>query len=141
MVRGMPQGQPRRGNEGLELPHTWGRTYWGGARFCLVADDQIQEATGNRKGLQEALQAIVAAKGTIDTEWPLSRVLETSDRATGATVPVDLYRKWKDAPIAVDLDQPWQQRGMRVVSRGIKLDADAPLVSTRRAMTSPPKQP
>jgi hypothetical protein len=47
---------------------------------------------------------------------------------------------WKDAPIVVDLDQLWQQLGVRVGPREIELDANAPLVSTRRAMTSPPKQ-
>jgi hypothetical protein len=93
MVRGMPQGEPRPGDKGLERTHTWGRTYWGGAMFCLVADVQIRKATGNRKGLQDALLAIVAAQGTTDTGWPLSRVLETGDRATGTTVLVDLYRK------------------------------------------------
>ena len=140
MVRGMPQGEPQPGDKGLDQTHTWGRTYWGGAMFCLVADVQIRKATGNRKGLQDALQAIVAAQGTIDTEWPLSRVLDTGDRATGTTVLVDLYRKWKNAPIVVDLDQLWQQLGVRVGSRGIELDANAPLVSIRRAMTSPPRQ-
>ena len=104
--------------------------------FCLAADVQIRKATGNRKGLKDALQAIVAAQGTIDTEWPVQRVLETGDDATETTVLVDLYRKWKDAPIVVDLDQ----LGVRVGSRGIELDANAPLVSIRRAMTSPPRQ-
>jgi len=70
----------------------------------------------------------------------ITSFLETGDRATGTTVLVDLYRKWKDAPIVVDLDQLWQQLGVRVGSRGIELDANAPLVSTRRAMTSPPKR-
>jgi hypothetical protein len=27
MVRGMPQGEPRPGDKGLERTHTWGRTY------------------------------------------------------------------------------------------------------------------
>ena len=128
------------GDKGLDQTHTWGRTYWGGAMFCLVADVQIRKATGNRKGLQDALQAIVAAQGTIDTEWPVQRVIETGDDATGTTVLVDLYRKWKDAPVAVDLDQLWRQLGVRAGSRGIELDANAPLASIRRAMTSPPKQ-
>ena len=35
--------------------HTWGRTYWGGAQFCLLADVTIREQTHNRKGLQDAL--------------------------------------------------------------------------------------
>src|ERR1700678_1448293 len=98
MVRGMPQGEPQPGDKGLDQTHTWGRTYWGGAMFCLVADVQIRKATGNRKGLQDALQAIMAAQGTIDTEWPVQRVLETGDDATETTVLVDLYRKWKDGP-------------------------------------------
>lgn len=99
--------------------------------FCLVADVQIRKATGNRKGLQDALQAIVAAQGTIETKWPLSRVLETPDRATRTTVLVDLYRKWKYAPIVVDLDQLWQQLGERAGSLGIELEQNAPPVSTR----------
>jgi hypothetical protein len=82
----------------------------------------------------------MAAQGTIDTEWPVQRVLETGDDATGTTVLVDLYRKWKDAPVAVDLDQLLRQLGVRAGSRGIELDASAPLASIRRAMTSPPKQ-
>jgi hypothetical protein len=116
-------------------PHVLGRRDVLPGRRC-----PDPKGNGNRKGLQDALQAIVAAQDTIDTEWPLSRVLETGDRATGTTVLVDLYRKWKDAPIVVDLDQLWQQLGVRVGSRGIELDANAPLVPTRRAMTSPPKQ-
>jgi hypothetical protein len=108
--------------------------------FCVAADVQIRKATGNRKGLKDALQAIVAAQRTIDTALPVQRVLETGDRATGTTVLVDLYRKWKDAPIVVDLDQLWQQLGVRAGSRGTELGANAPLASIRMAMTSPPKQ-
>jgi len=36
-VRGMPQGLPQPGDRGLDHTHTWGRTYWGGAMFCLLA--------------------------------------------------------------------------------------------------------
>ncbi len=50
MVQGMPQGEPRPGDKGLDRTHTWDRTYWGGTMFCLVADVQIRKATGNRKG-------------------------------------------------------------------------------------------
>ncbi len=38
MVRDMPKGEPQPGDQGIERTHTWGRTYWGGALFCLVAD-------------------------------------------------------------------------------------------------------
>ncbi len=35
MVRDMPKGDPQPSDRGLDQTHTWGRTYWGGAQFCL----------------------------------------------------------------------------------------------------------
>ena len=52
LVRDMPQGEPQPGDRGLDQTHTWGRTYWGGALFCLLADVQIREQTGNRMGFR-----------------------------------------------------------------------------------------
>src|SRR6266849_6573512 len=48
LARGLPQGLPVQGDEGLDRTHTWGRTYWGGALFWLLADVEIRERTGNR---------------------------------------------------------------------------------------------
>lgn len=48
--------------------------------FCLVADVKIRRATANRKGLQDALRAIVAAGTTIDTESELLPILHIGDR-------------------------------------------------------------
>ena len=42
------------GGFGLDNTHTWGRTYWGGAMFCLLADVEIRRRTHNRRGLQDA---------------------------------------------------------------------------------------
>ena len=50
-VRDMPKGEPGPDDHGLDNTHTWGRTYWGGAIFCLLADVRIRERTKNRKGL------------------------------------------------------------------------------------------
>ncbi len=58
MVRDMWKGLPRQGDQGLDRTPTWGRTYWGGAMFCLLADIDIRKQTGNRMGLQQALRAI-----------------------------------------------------------------------------------
>jgi hypothetical protein len=68
MLDSMPKGEPASGDRGLDQTHTWGRTYWGGALFCFVADVEIRKATANHKGLQDALRAIVEAGATIDTE-------------------------------------------------------------------------
>src|SRR6267142_131032 len=63
LVRGLPQGLPRQGDEGLDRTHTWGRTYWGGALFWLLADVEIRERTGNRFGLEDALRAVLTQRG------------------------------------------------------------------------------
>ncbi|MDQ3200264.1 MAG: hypothetical protein M3Q46_13960, partial [Verrucomicrobiota bacterium] len=55
IVRDMPQGLPERGDRGLDHTPTWGRTYWGGALFCLLADVEIRRRTTNAKGLEDAL--------------------------------------------------------------------------------------
>jgi len=65
LVRDMPKGQPRAGDKGLDHTHTWGRTYWGGALYCLQADVQIRRRTQNAKGLQDALRGILEAGGDI----------------------------------------------------------------------------
>ena len=90
MMHDMHKGEPAADDLGLDHTHTWGRTYWGGAMFCLVADVEIRRETGNRKGLREALRAIVASGGTIDHDWSLPQALEIGDRATGTHV-LDRY--------------------------------------------------
>jgi hypothetical protein len=141
VVSGMPQGEPQRGDRGLDRTHTWGRTYWGGAMFCLVAGVEIRRATGNRKGLQDALRAIVAAGATINTDSALPPILHIGDQATGTTVLSDLYQRWKDTPVNVNLDQLWGHLGVRPGPNGIDFDDDAPLAQVRRAITSRPSQP
>jgi hypothetical protein len=133
MVRGMPQGEPGTGDQGLDHTHTWGRTYWGGALFCLVADVEIHRQTKNRKGLRDALRAIVAEGGTIDHNWPLPQALEIGDKVTGTHVLTDMYAKWKDAPVTVDLPKLWDELGVR--DHGVEFDSKAPLAKVREAIT------
>ena len=49
MLRDMKQGLPETGDRGLDGTDSWGRTYWGGAMFCLLADVEIRKQTGNRQ--------------------------------------------------------------------------------------------
>ena len=58
MLDGMRKGEPEPGDQGLDRTHTWGRTYWGGALFCFLADVQIRQQTHNKLGLQDALRGI-----------------------------------------------------------------------------------
>jgi hypothetical protein len=138
-ILGMSQGQPKRGDLGLDQTRSWGRTYWGGAMFCLVADVEIRRKTENRKGLQDALRTIVASGGTIDKEWPLLKVLDIGDKATGTTVLVDMYNQWKDKPTTVDLENLWVQLGIRRSGTdGVELAPRAPLSTIRDAITTRP---
>jgi predicted metalloprotease with PDZ domain len=130
----MPKGEPQPGDEGLDRTHTWARTYWGGALFCLVADVEIRRETGNRKGLRDALRAVVAQGGTIDHDWPLERALEIGDRATGSHVLTEMYAAWKDAPVTVDLNKLWSELGIRSTATGIEFAPDAPLARVREAI-------
>jgi predicted metalloprotease with PDZ domain len=134
-VRGLPQGLPGRGDEGLDRTHTWGRTYWGGALFWLLADVGIRERTGNRFGLEHALRAVVAQGGSIAERWPLRRALEVGDRAVGTKVLEELYAKMSSAPANVDLDALFGRLGVAVRGKTVEFDDDAPLARVRRAIS------
>jgi hypothetical protein len=134
MVRDIHQGQPQPGDQGLDRTHTWGRTYWGGALFCLVADVEIRRATSNRKGLRDALRAIVEHGGTIDHNWDLPRALAIGDAATGTHVLTEQYTKWKGAPVTVDLDKLWAELGIRRNGDDVEFVNDTPMARIREAI-------
>jgi hypothetical protein len=135
LVRGLPQGLPGPGDEGLDRTHTWGRTYWGGALFWLLADVGIRERTGNRFGLEHALRAVVAQGGSIAERWPLRRALEVGDRAVGTNVLEELYAKMSSAPANVDLDALFRRLGVAVRGKAVEFDDGAPLARVRRAIS------
>jgi predicted metalloprotease with PDZ domain len=137
MLGGMRHGEPESYDRGLDHTHTWGRTYWGGALFCLVADVEIRRQTNNGYGLQDALRAVVAAGGTIDKNWPLTRVLRVGDKATRTSILEDLYRNWSHTPVRVDLPLLWRQLGVEEASGHIVFDAAAPLSRVRLRITAP----
>ena len=138
MVRDMPKGEPGPGDRGLDRTRSWANTYWGGALFCLRADVAIREKTGNRLGLQDALRGILA-EGNISQDWPIERVLNAGDAATGTTVLRDLYKKMATDPSPMDLPTLWSQLGIRDNRHGMTFDAKAPLASLRTAITAKPK--
>lgn len=136
----MPEGLPKEGDRGLDHTHTWGRTYWGGALFCLLADIEIRKQTKNRHGLDDALRAIVASGGVINEEWDIDRVLAEGDKATGVPVLKRLYDKMKAQPVTVDLTKLWQQLGVEQRGDGIVYNMRAPLAKIRRAIVRPPEK-
>lgn len=141
MVRDMPKGLPQAGDRGLDHTPTWGRTYWGGAMFCLLADVEIRKETSNAKGLQQALRGILDAGGDHEkdwNDWPIKRIFSVGDKATGTTVLADLYKEMRAKPYAPDLDALWRELGVSVQGGRVVFDDSAPLASIRRAITAPP---
>jgi hypothetical protein len=145
LARDMPQGLPQAGDRGLDHTHTWGRTYWGGAMFCLLADIEIRLQTKNGKGLEQALRGILDAGGDIRMEWNLDDALRIGDRTVGVDVLEPLYAKMKDKPAPVDLASLWMQLGVQSDGAGVRLDDNATLAAVRRAITTresaPPPDP
>jgi hypothetical protein len=135
----MPKGQPDPGDEGLDNTHTWGRTYWGGAMFCLLADVRIRERTRGRKGLEHALRGINQGGGNITEDWNIEKALALGDKATGTTVLEDLYKQMRDKPAPVDLDRLWKKLGVSVKDGAVQFDDKAPEANIRKAMAAPPK--
>ena len=135
-LRSMPRGLPQPGDAGLDRTHTWGRTYWGGAMFCLMADVDIRRQTGNRKGLEDAVRAIVRASGGLRTTWPIERVLATGDAAVGTASLEELYARMKDSAYAPDLTALWRSLGVEADGDSVRLSDDAPLANVRHAIMS-----
>ncbi|HEX7840587.1 MAG TPA: hypothetical protein VF469_24075 [Kofleriaceae bacterium] len=138
LVDGLPNGLPRDGDRGLDHTQTWGRTYWGGAMFCLIADIEIRERTHGRRGLVDALRGILAAGGNDQVDWPIERAFREGDKAVGVPVLEELYKKMKDAPVAPDLDALWRGLGIAVRHGALDLDEQAPRAAIRRAISARP---
>jgi len=63
--------------------------------------------------------------------------LKIGDQATGTSVLSDLYAKWKDNPVQVDLASMWKELGIVAEGRSVRSVEDAPLAAVRRAITAP----
>jgi hypothetical protein len=135
----MPMGLPRNGEGGLDQTPTWGRTYWGGALFCLQADVAIREQTGNRVGLQTALRAILMKTGGYGFDRDIMEVFRIGDTATGTHVLSDLYQQVKSSPQAPNLDVLFSRLGVPEDPKTQPFDDHAPLAAIRTAITTPIK--
>ncbi len=133
-VQSMPLGQPKEGDRGLDFTPTWGRVYWGGALFALVADVELRRASDNHVGLRQALQGIVNAGGTMKTWWTITQAFAIGDKATQTPVLIPQYRRMRAAPAPVNLEELWQQLGVRIENGRVVLDEHAPRAAIRKSI-------
>lgn len=137
-LAGMSLGLPQDGDEGLDRTHTWARTYWGGALFCLLADVAIRQESGGRAGLREALRAIAKSSNGMADEWPIERVLAAGDAATGTGVLTRLYAEHATTAVSTDLPALWRALGIVAQENAEpRFDDTAPLAAIRRSLTAP----
>lgn len=136
LVAGLPKGLPRAGDRGLDRTPTWGRTYWGGALFWLLADVRLRKATGNAKGLEHAIRGLIDAGATNATRRDLEDALAIADAAVGTNVLVPLHRAMGTSPHPVDLPALWAELGIVANGATVRFDDGAPSAAIRRAITA-----
>jgi len=134
----MPMGLPQSGEGGMDQTPTWGRTYWGGALYCLQADVAIREQTANRVGLQTALRAILKETGGYAVDTDIAEVLRIGDTATGTHVMYGLYQQIRATPQTPNLDLLWTLLGVPSDPKTQPFDDRAPLAAIRIAITAKP---
>ena len=134
----MPKGLPRAGEGGMDQSRSWGRTYWGGALYCLQADVAIREQTANRVGLQTALRAILKETGGYGFESDIGDVLRIGDAATGTHVMYGLYQQIRATPQTPNLELLWTLLGVPNDPLTQPFDDRAPLAAIRIAITAKP---
>jgi hypothetical protein len=137
-VEGMPKGLPTASDRGLDNTPTWGRTYWGGALFWLLADVRIRGKTHNRLGVNDALRAINRTSGGIGANWSVEKLVAVGDSATGTDELTRLYAEMKSTPVTTDLQDLFGKLGVRAHGGKIEFDDNAPLANIRRRITAPP---
>jgi len=136
-MKSMPFGLPKSDDKGLDYTHTWGRTYWGGAIFCLLTDIEIRKQTNNKMGLQDALIGLIKKGGNNERIWSISEILEATDYATGKKAVYEQYMKMYNTPMKPDLKKLWKDLGVKKVNGKILLDNNAPLAKIRQAIIAP----
>jgi hypothetical protein len=135
LVEGVPNAFHPGAEGGLDGTQRWATIYWGGALFCLLADVEIRKATGNEKGLRDALSGLVARGRVIGGTAEASELLREADDALGTDVLARLYEDVRRRPFAVDLPELWERLGVVVSNGAIAFDENAELADIRRGIT------
>ncbi len=141
MIEGMQNGQPERGDRGLDHTHTWGRTYWGGAMFWFLADLRIRTATGNKHSADDVMRAILKAHGDGAAHWEMANVIAVADKATETHVFSDLYAEAAAKPMSADLPGLWKSLGVSLRGGKVAFDDTAPMAEIRKSLTDPKQNP
>lgn len=136
-VAGMAKGNPQVGDEGMDGTRAWGRLYWGGALFWLLAEISIYRDTDGTRSLRDALRRINHMSGGDTTTWSPEQLMMVGDEAIGATSLIELYTRFATTPVSTNLVDLFQELGIATGADGqLVLDNRAPLAKLRERITS-----
>jgi hypothetical protein len=133
----MWQGQPLEGDKGLDGTRSWGRLYWGGAAFWLMAEVAILEKTHGEKSVRDCLRGANRDGGTIAARFSVERFLTACDKELGQPIVAPLYAEVAERAVTFDLDSLFTKLGVRKATRGVELDDSAPAAGIRKKMLTP----
>lgn len=134
LVTELPHGLPRAQDEGLGRNSRWGRVYWGGALYCLLADIELRANSAGAYSLESAMRQVMEQGGTAASQWSARESLEVADRSTRSSVFTDLFDTMRREPVGADLDKLWNLLGVRYSDNEICFDDSAPLAYVRDAI-------
>jgi hypothetical protein len=127
-IEGMPQGTRDASAGGMNGTREWGRLYWGGATFWLLAEIAVYEGSRGRAMLRDALRAINRHSGGNIAEWTPEQMMAAGDAATGTSQLQPLYERFASRPSDIDLGATFRRLGVSVDSTGaVRFDNSAPL--------------
>ncbi|MCC6468560.1 MAG: hypothetical protein IT563_09575 [Alphaproteobacteria bacterium] len=129
----MPRGLDAIEREGLA--YTRRGIYWGGAIFMLLADMEMRERSGGKRGLEDCLRTILHGGGDatqlVSADW----MIDACDRASGGDTMRRLAQRHAFSRHPVDLEDIWRRLGVIRSGDGqVRLDEGAPLAWLRRAI-------
>lgn len=131
----MPHGQLQGTDKGLSINTRWGRTYWGGAIFFLMADIRIRETSNNAFSLSDAVKKIVSAGLTMNTNADILTLIRLMDDALPSAEVSKLYRSYALEARPFPLKTIWEQLGVNPKDKTPFNDL-APLACIRKAITN-----
>ncbi len=135
LAKNLQKGLPSENDSGgLNYARGYGRIYWGGALYCLIADVEIRKRTNNRMGLEQALRAIANEGGTAASNWGAVQSLRVGDAAIGSQVLEHLFNDMSENPRTVDIRKMMRELGIRRQGNVTNIDDAAPLAHIRRAI-------